>query len=777
LIWIKAQPERRPYRSPCVAGAAGPDRKSALAAEALTMRNGQRAITKLHRLTVLAASAALSPLAVLAATSAAASETAPDIADSAGFDEIVVVAHKHQRSISDVAANVSVFSGNDFRFELGGSIADLFRYAPGIDYEGAGARFGSESINIRGISGNRVAILVDGVPVSDQFDVGSFANATRDLVSAGFVEHVEVLHGPASALYGSSAIGGVVSMGTVEPGMVNRGRRQGGRLVSNWSDAGNAATLTAIQGLAADPVAMLAGISLGTGSEPDAGAADSNLDLRDFDTRAGLLKFVVEDSAGNSWRASAYHRDADLHSELQSMLGSGRFRSTTALLGDDEYRTDIVSLEYRFAATALADDGAVRVYYQNSDIRQRTYDERGLAARPVAIDRYFAFDQRNLGVEADLQKLLQTGRVSHQIGYGVEARRRDTEEYRDGLETGLNDGLQTNVLLGEVFPLRDFPLSTTTEFGAFLEDTTRIGRWSVIAALRADRYDMEPSVDAMYAEDYPFAHPVSIAESELSPKLGLILHVSPLAEVYLQYAHGFRAPPYADANISLEMPVFNYRAIPNPELRSERSDGLDLGLRWRGALGDAHLSLFRTEYDDFIESKVRIGTDPESGRILFQSQNIDSATIEGIEAGGSLKLDGLSDGLSLEAALFLARGENADTGLPLNSVGPPQGVASINWSPPGDRWRASLRGTFTDDWSDRDESSGALFKPPGYAVFDFFVSRRIATAATLRAGILNLTDRTYWAWTDVRGLAPEDPVIPFLSRPGRYFSVGFDMTW
>jgi hemoglobin/transferrin/lactoferrin receptor protein len=47
----------------------------------------------------------------------------------------------------------------------------------------------------------------------------------------------------------------------------------------------------------------------------------------------------------------------------------------------------------------------------------------------------------------------------------------------------------------------------------------------------------------------------------------------------------------------------------------------------------------------------------------------------------------------------------------------------------------------------------------------------------LRAGAMNLTDKTYWAWTDVRGLAPNDPVIPYLSHPGRSFSVGIDMTW
>ncbi len=694
------------------------------------------------------------------------------------IDEIVVVANKHERSRRDITANISVFSAEDFRFELSSSIADVFRYAPGIDYESDRSRFGSESINIRGIAGNRVAILMDGVPVSDQFDVGSFSNATRDLVNAGFVNQIEVLHGPASAVYGSSAIGGVVAMRTVDPQKLSRSKGQGGQLYSNWHAADSSVSATAMQAFSAGPVAVLGGLSATSGEQTEANAVDENLDLRDFDNRSALLKIVADDARGNSWRALMYHRESDVESDAQSMLGNGRFRSTTALVGDDEYGTDIFAAEYRFAGGGwLAGNGVVRAWYQASDFEQKTRDERTLAPRPVAIERLFVFEQRAAGLEANLQKTVVTDHADHRVSYGFEARHRETTEYRDGLETGLADGQRTNVLLGEVFPLRDFPVTRSMEWGAFVEDSISVGRWSLTAALRADYYDMQPSVDGMYAEDYPFAQPASIAEFELSPKAGVIYHMTDASEVYLQYAHGFRAPPYEDANISLELPLFNIRAVPNPDLRSERSDGFDLGMRWRGGGGSAHVSLFRTRYTDFIESKVRLGPDPESGRILFQSQNIAAAVIEGVEAGGTMNLAAIGRGLSLDGGLFVARSENLDNGEPLNSVGPPQAVASINWQSPGARLRASLRGTFTDDWRARDESGGQLFEAPGYGVFDLYLAWRAGPSLTVRAAAMNITDRTYWAWTDVRGFAPDDPVIPYLSRPGRSFSVGIDMTW
>jgi hemoglobin/transferrin/lactoferrin receptor protein len=198
----------------------------------------------------------------------------------------------------------------------------------------------------------------------------------------------------------------------------------------------------------------------------------------------------------------------------------------------------------------------------------------------------------------------------------------------------MQTGEQTNVLLGEVFPLRDFPISTTKEFGAYLEDTMSFGDWTVIAALRADRFELSPSQDPMYLEDYPFAELVSIDESDLSPKLGVIYKLTPGTDIYLQYSHGFRAPPYADANIGLDLPLFNVRAIPNPDLKSESSDGLDLGLRWQGLSSSAHVSIFHARYEDFIESKVRLGTDPGLLRARHQQRERRGAEFRRSGTGG-----------------------------------------------------------------------------------------------------------------------------------------------
>ena len=694
------------------------------------------------------------------------------------LDEIVVVAHKDQRSVREIAANVTVLDRSDISDNLATSVADIFRYTPGVDYDASGTRFGTEGINIRGIGGNRVAMLVDGVPMSDQFDVGSFSNATRDFINAGLVERIEVLHGPASALYGSAAIGGVVAVRTPDPANLIANGRSGGDILATWRGADGSLHGSGLFAIGDRSRGLLFGASLRDGEQSDSAAADEAFDFRDYRRRSGLLKFVADDPFGKTWRVGLIHQDASVQSDLNSMLGSGRYRSTTALEGDDDYQLDLLNVEYEFGSPdSLVESGVLRGYYEEAEISQTTLDERALARTPVSIDRYFNFEQKIHGAELNLQKELSGLNVSHRLGFGVEYRKRSTAEYRDGLSTNLIDGTQTNVLLGEEFPLRDFPLSESSEWGAYIEDVMTMGDWSVIAALRGDRYDLRPQPDAMYAEDYPFAEPVALSESDVSPKLGLIYRLGQSTDIYLQYAHGFRAPPYEDANIGLEIPLFNYRAVPNPELRSESSDGLDLGMRWQGLNASFRAALFRTRYDDFIESKVNIGTDPASGRVLFQSQNLSETIIEGAEAGWELRFGGAFENFASDGSLYVARGENRDNGEPLNSVGPGQAILGGSWLAPNGRRQIRLQATLTEEWSDLDESRGELFKPPAYAIFDLYLTQTVTDHMTLRAGLLNLGDRTYWRWSDVRGLSPDDPVIPYLAQPGRSVSVSLNMNW
>lgn len=708
-----------------------------------------------------------------------ASDVSPrGAAEEAPLGEIVVVAHKSERSLREIAANVTVLTREQLAEDLSTSLGEGFRYTPGIDEELAGSRFGSEGISIRGIGGNRVALVIDGVPLGDQFDIGNFSNATRDFIDAGFIQRTEVLHGPASALYGSDAVGGVVAVRTVSPADLAGSRGHGGALSAIWRDADDSRHGIGLTAFGDAARGIVLGASLRDGETADSAALASPLDERQYRRRSALVKFVADDARGRSLRTGILYQGSEVNSDLRSMLGTGRFAATTTLQGDDESRLAVAYAELGFGYPgALVEAGILRVYTGNSDVDQHTLDVRGTAARPVIIDRRFRYEQAFHGFEVNLQRDLDGGAVTHRIGAGVEYRRTRTEEMRNGTETGIEDGLSQSSILGESFPLRDFPVTDTDEWGVYLEDTMMMRDFTVIAALRSDHYALSPRADAIYAEDNPAAEPVSLSESDLSPKFGLVWHPTETFDLFLQYAHGFRAPPFEDANIGLDIPLFNVRAIPNPDLGSERSDGWDAGLRIRGDSAYLHVGLFHTRYHDFIESKVRIGADPDSGRLLFQSRNLSETHIQGIEGSFGAALPGLPETFRVNGSFYAARGENHDSGQPLNSVGPAQAVLGLNWRSPDGHRQLRLAATLTDAWTRRDETAGELFEPAGQTVLDLFLSQAVGERATVRAGLMNLTDRTWWRWSAVRGLAPDDPLLPALAQPGRSLSIGLEWNW
>ncbi len=96
-------------------------------------------------------------------------------------------------------------------------MADLFKMIPGVEIQGEGPFRGIPVI--RGLSSNRVLILVDGQRLNNARESTSFAGIQPALVNLAEVERIEVLRGPASVQYGSDAIGGVVNIITRQPNL------------------------------------------------------------------------------------------------------------------------------------------------------------------------------------------------------------------------------------------------------------------------------------------------------------------------------------------------------------------------------------------------------------------------------------------------------------------------------------------------------------------------------------------------------------------------------
>jgi hemoglobin/transferrin/lactoferrin receptor protein len=299
----------------------------------------------------------------------------------------------------------------------------------------------------------------------------------------------------------------------------------------------------------------------------------------------------------------------------------------------------------------------------------------------------------------------------------------------------------------------------------------------VIPGLRYDYYKLEPLPDFLFTKDNPGITPVDKAEEAWSPKVGVLYRLSPQYTLFGQYAHGFRAPPYNDVNIGFTNLAFGYTAIPNSELKPERSRGVEVGVRGRFAAGSFSVAAFYNRYKDFISSLTALDCpgDPRCSTVVpitFQSINLTNVRIYGFEARGEAAL---GNGFGLIGSFSYAKGEDTDRDQPVNSIEPIKIVTGLTYNSPANRYGAQLVGTFVERKHGIDQTTAPVpIASPGFAVFDLLGYWNLTKQLVLNAGVFNVTDRKYFLWSDLQGvgggtspLAVNAATLDRFSQPGR----------
>ena len=719
----------------------------------------------------------LGVLAALAAAGARSSAAVPEL-------EIITVVGKTPQPLSEVAATVSVITAEDLELRLAFDADDAFRNEPGLSVSRDPTRFGYTAITVRGLSGNRVLIESDGVPSPSTFAIGNFSNAGRQFTDPELVKRIEILKGPASTLYGSDAIAGVVATTTVDPAdLLQPGADRAMRIRAGYASDSHAALAGMTAAARFDDFDAMLAFTRREGSELQNRYRVVDANPRDFEANSVLGRAVIR-GLGQPLRLTLGWERQDAVTDVDSLeLSAGRFANTIFLRGDDRVEAGRFAIDQVLLDAGSFDQVEWRLFRLETRFSQVTDEERRPVPPvipPLAIDRDFRFNESVTGGEVLLARQFDSASGPHRLVGGAELTNSRTVERRDGLQTNLATGESTGTILGEVLPVRDFPISEVTKAGIFLQDEWRPREsFALIPALRADWYHLDPAIDAMYAADNPLQQPVSIHQQSLAPKLGASARISDDLLTYLQYSHGFRSQPFEDVNIGLDLPQFKVRAIPNPDLKPEKSDSVEIGLRLTGEAVRGSASVYYSRYRDFIESKVKIGEDP-TGTILFQSQNLGRAEIQGAEATLEFNLEAWFaplGGLSARLSGAWTRGDDLVRNQPINSVDPARAAIGLRFDAPSTRWLAQLTVTMVDDVHRVDESRGPLFQPSGYVTADLTGRWRISDRLKLNAGIFNLTDQGYYEWSDVRGRAPGDPLLELYRQPGRNASMTLTATF
>ncbi len=132
---------------------------------------------------------------------------------------VLVTADRNAQTLDKAAPNVSVIGRKTLNQASAQNLDDIVLYEPGVSVPSDNNRRGHAGINIRGIDGNRILMMVDGVRIPESYAGGGSNGAIsgRDMVESDTLKQVDIVKGPYSALYGSDALGGVVNMVTLSP--------------------------------------------------------------------------------------------------------------------------------------------------------------------------------------------------------------------------------------------------------------------------------------------------------------------------------------------------------------------------------------------------------------------------------------------------------------------------------------------------------------------------------------------------------------------------------
>ena len=721
------------------------------------------------------------PMAAAAQTAVAqvGSSGSPSIGQpSAILPPVGVTATRGPKPIDEVPATVSVIEEQQLERQNAVRPSDIIRYEPGVSVGNQPARGGQTNFVIRGIGGNRVLVLQDGLRIQDfpSSNIGA-GNYTRNFVDLETVKRVEILRGPASALYGSDALGGVVNYILKDPSdfldLTGRDVYVSGKVGYNGSDYSLYETITGAARAGGSEFMLL--YTRRDGHQTiNMGSPSAN--PQDYQGNSLLSRLVVRPSDVDTLRITAEYNNLDTYTQVRTeeitTPGSKVFSSR----GDDTTQRANIVLDWTHDAPVFFIDSLrTRLSWSQLDRREKSDVYRAVFAGstpPLSPNRRrisdFGFDQSLWIADVQAVSVVSLLDQNHRLTYGSTFELTDTSRPRDRVEQNLVTGASSTTVAGETYPSKNFPDTRTINVGVYAQDEVSFGSLDLVPAIRFDYYSLKPYPDMAFRRNGGNLTVNPVSEFAISPKFGALYHLSDEYSIYGQYAHGFRAPPYDSSNFGFTNFALGYQILPNADLKSETSNGFEIGVRGKFDRAYFQVNTFYNQYSNFIDTQV-VGN--RGGLIQYQYRNLPQVRIWGAEAKGEFSL---SPEWTLRGAFAWARGEDTQTGSAIDTVDPIRLVTGLHYQSPSG-FGADIM--LTHGWQHDRVSQATYFKAPAYTVIDLLAHYRVNENLTVNAGIFNLTNTKYFISQDVVGVATNNPSINLYTQPGRYFAMNVTVRW
>lgn len=510
--------------------------------------------------------------------------------------DVTVTASRQQQKVEDVTPSTEIVTERDIEAISADTVEDALKYSTSVYFYQHMMR---STPSIRGFDGKHTLILIDGKRYASP--QGKYDDPTRFLSEN--IERIEIVRGPMSALYGSEAMGGVINIITKK---AKETHFDVGTKYGHYSHGKDKIdTFFDIQ--IADPSRkdflgkLFFSLSGQKIWQDDLILGNGTTLLPDDDTSSltGDLDIIFNDHFRLEFDGG-YHETDKEHVLLTrgTLANSTNEYNSWDFSGALYYKSTIINAMFRGYTS----------HYEKDYIKR--YREGKFKGQISAHGRDFEEGERKTHVlEAKFDRYFITPIGDHFFTIGGEYRKEEHESVRitsgDPCGTVSREGVTLD--LGCYDP----------NIGSFyLQDEIVLGkRFSLVPAIRFDKY-----------ENF---------DSEWSPRIGLMFKLNDMFRIKANYGHAFRAPGPGELFKDYYGMGGRYHIVGNQNLEPETSNSFDIAFetsskKWFGRFG-----FFYNDVDGLIHTTFK---GKQDGTIVYQYENIDSATIKGLELEGALQI-------------------------------------------------------------------------------------------------------------------------------------------
>ena len=698
----------------------------------------------------------------------------------AEIEPVVVTADRNAQTLDKAAPNVSVVGRKTLNQASAQNLDDMVLYEPGVSVPSDNNRRGHAGINIRGIDGNRILMMVDGVRIPESYAGGGSNGAIsgRDMVESDTLKQVDIVKGPYSALYGSDALGGVVNMVTLSPrDFVDADKRGHFGLKYGYRSRDRSHGVTAIAAGFHENAEGLLMLTRRQGHETENMGSDTNYSTARTATnpqKNNAYNILAKGNIGNERHRletlyeQYYHaNDTVLANSLGSQSRGPVTIATSESNARDRIRRQRIEAGYRYTGEGRLKEANLTAYQQ----KLRTEDDAvdvsitRMGARQLGNStRYsdYGFNQTIRGLNGRSVWEFD-GAVKQTVVAGAEYKHTETARPRDSLTVDNLTGTVSKVYAGSTYPNKTFPDSKRKTFSVYAQDSLTFGNGIVLTpALRYEKDKLNTSTDQAYLNANPTGTATRFSDSAFTPSLRLSVPMGEQFTGFATYSQGFRTPPFDSATMAFANTTYGYAVIPNVNLKSERSNSFELGMKFKNERARAQVTAFYNRYRNFI-NRTEIGTSTVGGRpiIQYQYQNLDRVKTYGAEASAAYKF---LPGWQVSGSIAWMRGKQQD-GKPLDSAYPLNGVLGLDYTQ--EKWGVGTKLR----WSKKHSrvSSDTVFQAPGYGVWDVGAWYKPFKNLEIGANIYNVGNKKYWQHADVAGMS-RTSAMDLYTETGRNFA-------